>query len=146
MSRVNLSMTPNVSLQLFVEPFFGVGRYWGFKELARPQTFDFLRYGSDTGTITYNEFFQNYEVDPDGKGPAVPFEIDNQDFNVKSLVAKAVFRWQWRPGSTLYVAWTQDRQDYADSSEFNFGRDARALFSARAKDVFLVKVSYWLGR
>ena len=56
-------------------------------------------------------------------------------------MGKAVFRWQWRPGSTLYVAWTQQRfnQDYA--GEFNFGRDARALLSSPADDVFLVKLS-----
>jgi hypothetical protein len=145
-SRVDLSLTPNVSLQVYLEPFFGVGRYWGFKELARPRTFDFLRYGSDVGTIAYDEAFQLYEVDPDGRGPSPSFEIGNENFNFKSLVAKAVFRWQWRPGSTLYVGWTQQRFDEAYAGDFSFGRDARALFGARGDDVFLVKVSYWLGR
>jgi hypothetical protein len=145
-TRFNVSLTPNVSLQVYLEPFSGVGSYEGLKEFARPRTFDFLRYGSDTGTITYDQLGQTYTVDPDGKGPAAPFEIFNPDFNFKSLVGKAVFRWQWRPGSTLYVAWTQQRfnQDYA--GEFNFGRDARALLSSPPDDVFLIKLSYWLGR
>jgi Domain of unknown function (DUF5916)/Carbohydrate family 9 binding domain-like len=145
-TRFNVSLTPNVSLQVYLEPFSGVGTYEGLKEFAKPRTFDFLRYGSSIGTIAYDKLSRTYEVDPDGKGPAAPFEISNPDFNVKSLVGKAVFRWQWRPGSTLYVAWTQQRfnQDYA--GEFNFGRDARALLSSPADDVFLVKLSYWLGR
>jgi hypothetical protein len=51
-----------------------------------------------------------------------------------------------RPGSTLYLVWTEQREDYSHPGDFALGRDARARFGAPADDVLLVKVSYWMGR
>jgi hypothetical protein len=145
-TRVNLSLTPRISLQVYAEPFVGVGEFGAPKELAQAGTFDFLRYGLDVGTLAFDPRTQTYTVDPDGAGPARSFVIANQDFNAKSLVAKAVLRWEWRPGSTFYAAWTQQRFNDAFPGEFDLGRDARALLSAQADNVFLVKLTYWLGR
>jgi hypothetical protein len=58
-----------------------------------------------------------------------------------------VARWEYRPGSTLFVVWTQSRvQDELDVGTFAARRDYGNLFSARPDNVFLVKASYWLGR
>jgi hypothetical protein len=57
-----------------------------------------------------------------------------------------VFRWEYRPGSVLYVAWTQSRLDDQAFGDLNFGRDRRALASARPDNVFLVKASLWIPR
>ena len=56
------------------------------------------------------------------------------------------FRWEFIPGSTLYGVWTQQRQDFSHPGDLRFRRDAAALFSAPADDVFLVKMTYWIGR
>jgi hypothetical protein len=57
-----------------------------------------------------------------------------------------VLRWEWRTGSTLYVAWQQRRSDFAEGiGNFDFGRDRRALVHTRPDNVFLVKVNYWLN-
>ncbi|MGE5361490.1 MAG: DUF5916 domain-containing protein, partial [Bacteroidales bacterium] len=86
-------------------------------------------------------------VDPDGTGPAEPFKLVNPDFNYKSLRVNAVFRWEWRLGSTLYVVWTQNREDSANPSDrFALGRAVSSLFGARGDNVFAVKVAYWLTR
>ena len=146
--RFNVSFTPNVSLQMFVQPLIARGDYHSFKELKRQRSYDFLEYGQEGST------FQTFQTshgdslvaDPDGAGSAPPISMDNPDFNFKSLVAKAVFRWEWRPGSTFYVAWTQDRFDDRYPGSFKLGRDARALFRAPADDVFLVKTTYWFSR
>ena len=87
-----------------------------------------------------------YQIDPDGAGPAAAFSIENPDFNEKSFRLQTVFRWEWRPGSTLYAVWTQQRENETGAGRFDFWRDARRLFGTDADNVFAVKVSYWLGR
>lgn len=145
-TRLNWILTPNVSLQVYAQPLISVGEYRDFKEFARPRRFDFLRYGRDTGSLAYDGTAATYSVDPDGPGPAPPFSFDRPHFNFKSLRINAIFRWEWRPGSTLYLAWTQRREDTAYPGEFEFRRDVRGLVAAPADDVLLMKVSYRFGR
>jgi hypothetical protein len=145
-TRVDLVLTPSVSLQLYLQPLVSVGRYWNLKELAAPRTFDFLVYGTGGSAITPVPGERAFLVDPDGGGPAAPFRLDNPSFNFKSLRANAIFRWQFRPGSTLFVVWTEQRQDFSRPGEFHLGQDVRSMFDARPDDVVLVKISYWFGR
>ena len=154
-TRVNLTLTPEMSFQLFAQPFVSSGDYEELKELARPRTFDFTRYGQDAGTITPTADRSRYQIDPDGDGPASTFRVDNEDFNFRSLRGNAVFRWEWRPGSTLFLVWQQNRAGTLDASggvptgtrlgDFAFGRDAGDLFSLQPDNVFLIKVNYWLN-
>ncbi len=145
-TRVNWVMTPRVSLQLYAQPLLATGDYVSFKELARPRTFDFRYYGGPGTSLAYDAAQRRYSVDPDGLGPAGAFDIGDPDFNFKSLRLNTVFRWEWRLGSTLYVVWTQQREDLRNPGHFSFGRDAHALFSAPADDILLVKLAYWLGK
>jgi hypothetical protein len=150
-TRVNVTLTPDVSFELFAQPFIASGDYESLKELAAPRRFDFRRYGVDAGTITPVDGSTRFLVDPDGTGPAPAFRVDNKDFNLRSLRANAVFRWEWRPGSTLYLVWQQMRSGslaYADdpaAGRFAFGRDARELLELDSDDVFLIKASYWFN-
>lgn len=59
--------------------------------------------------------------------------------------AAPVMRWEWRPGSTLYLAWQQTRSDFEPIGDFGFSRDLGALFSTSPDNIFLVKISYWLN-
>ncbi|PYQ01500.1 MAG: hypothetical protein DMF83_25480 [Acidobacteria bacterium] len=145
-TRLNWILSPNVSLQVYAQPLISVGKYRAFKELARPRSFDFLRYGTDAGSLAYDDTGSLYSVDPDGPGPAPAFTFNQPNFNFKSVRVNAIFRWEWRPGSTLYVAWTQKREDTADPGVFEFRHDLHGLFSAPADDVLLVKASYRFGR
>ena len=140
-TRADLVLTPTVSFQLYVQPLISVGRYWNLKELAAPRSFDFLVYGTGGSTITPIPGERAFLVDPDGGGPAAPFRLDDPSFNFKSLRANAIFRWQFRPGSTLFVVWTEQRQDSSRPGEFNLGQDIRSMFDARPDDVVLVKIS-----
>ena len=144
-SRADISLSPTMSIQLYAQPFIGVDRYDTYQELAAPRTYDFLRYGIDAGTLTYDADRGAYTIDPDDTGPAAAFRLFDSDFNSKTLRAKGVFRWEWRPGSTLFVAWTEGRYDGRYPGDLSLGRDLRATFAAPADDVFLVKVSYWFG-
>jgi uncharacterized protein DUF5916/cellulose/xylan binding protein with CBM9 domain len=144
-TRVNWTLNPKISLQVFTQPLISVGDYWDFKEFARPNTFSFTRYGYDIGRISANEK-REYTVDPDGDGPAPPFTFDDPDFNLKSLRINAIFRWEWKLGSTLYFVWTQNREDKSNPGQFSARRDVGKLFTAPSNDIFLVRLAYWFTR
>jgi hypothetical protein len=117
--RVNLVLSPRLSLQLYAQTLLSTGAYDAIKQLAAPRTYDFIAYAGDV-------------ADP--------------DFNLKALRANAVARWEFRLGSTLYLVWTQRRQDPRHPGDFALGRDTRDLFQAPSDDVFMLKVAWWLGR
>ena len=143
-TRVNYVLSPKMSLQTYIQPLVSVGDYFGFKEFARPRTFDFNRYGIDRGTLGHDAAERRYSVDP-GDGGAT-FTFDNPDFNFKSLRLNAIFRWEWNPGSTMYVVWTEQRQDQAHPGQFAFRRDFGTTFGAPADDVLMFKIAYWFQR
>ncbi|HXW07389.1 MAG TPA: DUF5916 domain-containing protein, partial [Vicinamibacterales bacterium] len=143
-TRVNFVMSPKLSFQLYMQPLVSVGAYTGFKELAQARTFDFTEYGRDSGSIEYHPVLSQYTVLP-GDGGA-PFTFDNPDFNFKSLRLNAIFRWEWRPGSAMYVVWTEQREDFDHPGEFEFRRDVRSTFRAPADDVVMFKIAYWFQR
>jgi hypothetical protein len=146
-TRLNVTFTPTLSFELFAQPFVSSARFTNFKEFAAPRQRDRVEYGRDAGTIaeTGAESEPTYTVDPDGAGPASAFTFDNPNFNFRSLRGNAVLRWEYRPGSTLFVVWTQDRSDRQKVGDFRFGRDSDALFDAAPNNIFLVKINYWLG-
>ena len=151
-TRVNLTFTPTMTLEVFAQPFIASGHFFDFKEFDAPRSARKSIYGRDRGSITpiTNGVgrVSQYQIDPDGAGPAATFLIDNPDFNTRSLRGNVVFRWEYRPGSTLFVVWTQSREGEAPTGvgDFDFARDRQELFSVRPNNIFLVKVNYWLSR
>ncbi len=144
--RVNWAFTPKASFQLYVQPLISTGDYRNFKELARAGTFDFNVYGRGVSTISFDG--ETYTVDPDGPaGPAAAgvVSFDNPDFNYKSLRVNAVFRWEYRPGSTLYLVWTQFKENDIGPGDIDLSRDAERLFDTAPDNIFLVKLTYWLN-
>lgn len=141
--RLNWTITPKISLQLFLQPLISVGKYSSYKELAKPATMKFNNY-NDVGNVTYNADKDEYSIDPDANGPAETFTFSNPDFNYKSLRGTMVFRWEVLPGSIFYLVWSQDRTNFDNPGEFNFGRDFDNLLGAETNDIFLAKFSYWL--
>jgi len=143
-TRLNVTFTPDLSLELYAQPFIATGDYSTLKELKNPGTFDFTRYGIDTGQVTVDED-GNSTVDPDGAGPAESFTIYNRDFNRVSLRGTGVLRWEWRPGSTLFLVWQQNRSSSNGYGNFDLGRDVDELFAGDTHNVFMVKATYWFG-
>lgn len=145
-TRLNVTFTPAMSLQLFAQPFISSNDFSAWKEYARPRVVDKLVYGRDIGTVSerLDAGGRTIVIDPDADGPANPFEFRDRDFTLRSLRGNAVFRWEYVPGSTLFVVWTQDRASEEATGDFDFGRDRRALFSSPARHVLLMKVNYWL--
>ncbi len=142
-TRLNITFTPTLTLELFAQPLVVSGRYTNFKEFDAPRGLAKSTYGRDMGTIEAGA--GSYTVDPDGPGPAEPFSFDDPDFNFRSLRGNAVLRWEFRPGSTLFLVWTQSRSDTAPVGDLDFSRDVDALFDAHADNIFLLKLNYWLS-
>jgi len=149
-TRASFTFTPTMTLEVYAQPFFAAGRYSSFEEYVAPRSKQVAVYGRDRGTIseirdTTGRIAQ-YAVDPDAAGPAQPFTFDNPNFSQQSLRGNAVFRWEYRPGSVLYLAWTQSRAAGAGFGDLEFERDRSALFRTKPDNIFLVKASWWIPR
>lgn len=139
--RLNWTFTPELSLQFFAQPLVSSRRFRNFKELARPNSYDFNVFGTETSTLGKNG--ATYTVDPDGNGPAASFSFDDPDLTVNSFRGNAVLRWEYRPGSTLYLVWTHNRSQDDDNGTFRFGRSISRLWGAGADNVLMLKFTYW---
>ncbi|MEO8295740.1 MAG: DUF5916 domain-containing protein [Gemmatimonadota bacterium] len=137
--RLNWIFNPKLSLELFAQPLIASGDYYHFKELARPRTYDFNQYGHDASTFDD----VNYIADPDGPGPAAPIAVGNPDFNFRSLRGNAVLRWEYMPGSTVFLVWTQSRTADENIGDFRFSHSLSELARAKADNIFAIKVTYW---
>ena len=144
-TRVEWTFTPLLSLQVYAQPFVSAGSYSGFKEFSAPRTYDFAVYGKDRGTISRSSDGV-YTVDPDGPGLAPSFAFGDPNFNVRNLRGNAVLRWEYRPGSALFVVWQQQREGFEPIGDFSAGRDVGDIFKTVPTNVFLIKATYWLGR
>lgn len=118
-TRLDVTFTPRLSFQLYAQPFISSGDYGAVGSLNARRDFSFTPWGGSTG---------------------------NRDFNYRSLRGTGVLRWEYRPGSTLYLAWQQARSDYAAGvGDFDLGRDRQALFRAKPDNVLVLKASYWFS-
>ena len=137
--RVNWTYTPKLSLQMYMQPLISAGAYSDFKALARPRTYSFDHY-SDADSTFNSSTFTAYPLGPSG-GDSIP--VGNPNFNFKSLRGNAVLRWEYMPGSTLFLVWTQTRNDFENVGDFNFGNSMHRLAQAKPDNIFLVKFTYW---
>jgi hypothetical protein len=154
-TRLNLTVSPTLTFELYLQPLIASGQYAGLREFAEPETFEFLRYGDDIGSMT-RQSDGTYLIDPDGANPAAAFSVPDRDFNVRSLLGNAVLRWEWSPGSTLFLVWQQSRSSRIEASgydaagaagigDFDLAGESADLFRIPSDNIFQVKVNYWLS-
>jgi hypothetical protein len=119
-TRATVAFTTNLTLQLYIQPFVAVGDYNNLKELARPKSYEFTPYA---------------KLD------------ENPDFSRRSLRGNVVLRWEYRPGSTLFLVWSQSRSASLDIGDpaFRPFEGVRESFTDEGENVFLIKTNYWLG-
>jgi hypothetical protein len=143
--RVNLSITPDLTVQYYGSPFIGTGRYAAFKKatdtLAKANEDRFHIYGPDE--IAYGAADNAYRVTEAGGGPSYSFA--NPDFSFRQFRSNLVARWEWKPGSSVYVVWSQGRTGEAPSWNDSFRDNWTELWRTRPDNVFLVKLSYWFS-
>ena len=147
-SRAEWTFSPTLTLQLWAQPFIAAGRFARFKEFTTPGAFAFAAYGRDRGTVQRRRGADGatVTVDPDGPGAAPAFAFADPDFTVRSLRGNAVLRWEYRPGSAVFLVWQQQRAGASALADLAGTREVWRPFQDPARNVFLVKVSYWIGR
>ncbi|HYN81275.1 MAG TPA: DUF5916 domain-containing protein [Gemmatimonadaceae bacterium] len=118
--RVDWTLTPSLSAQLFAQPLIVAEDYDHSIRLTRSRSFEFAATPS------------NFAEALDG--------------STRSLRGNAVVRWEYRPGSTLYLVWQQRRAGSGLTPSLNVARDTRAIFRDVPANVFLLKATYWIGR
>jgi hypothetical protein len=135
-TRVNYLFTPDLSLELYMEPFAANARYESFGQLRAPRGGEL----DDAGVVSRGgeHFFLT------GEGGEAEESLVAQDFNVRSFRSNAVLRWEWRPGSTLFLVWQRDRY-----SEELFGDDVGVgalteTFGGRGDNFLALKMTYWI--
>ena len=136
--RANYTFSPDFSLETYVEPFAASGEYSSHGELTRARGYAIRKYG-ENGTTQVTKDDGTREVTADGER----FTLPNSDFSVRSLRSNVVMRWEWRPGSTLYLVWQQDRSADRAVRRVRPG-DVFDGFTARGDNFLAVKASYWL--
>jgi hypothetical protein len=137
--RVNYTFTPNLTLETYAEPFVSSGRFHTFGELSAPRARTLLLYGTNGTTIGTN-IDGSYTV-TDG---AATFDLDNEDFNVRSFRSNMVLRWEWRRGSTMYLVWQQNREADLFTGNARPG-DLWNTLDAPGTNFLALKVTYWTG-
>lgn len=138
--RVNYAFTPDLSLELYAEPFAASGHFYDFGELPAARSHALRTYGSDGTTIT-EQADGSHEVSADGE----TFTIAPRDFNVLSFRSNLVLRWEWLRGSTLFVVWQQDRSGPAASGRAVGVGSLFDTFGTEGRNFVALKLTYWLS-
>jgi len=144
--RIDYTLTPTLSIQSYFQPFIAVGAYSEFKEFQRPKSYSFFIYGKDETSLFYDASTNRYLLDPTGGDTTDVFTIGNPDFNYKALVGNVVLRWEFKPGSTLYLVWTHNSTNFNHPGEFKVWRDLKDLFKSASDDLLAIKLTYWFGQ
>lgn len=144
--RLNYSITPDFSIQYYGAPFFSTGKYTNFKYITNPHadeyTERFALYGNDQ--IALNPSDNRYYIDENRDGTP-DYNFAKPDFNAMFLNSNLVARWEYRPGSVVFLVWSQGRSQYDTNGEFMMHRDFSDIFEIHPHNVFLIKFSYRFG-
>ena len=151
-TRVNVTFSPTTTLELYMQPLIVSGSFARYNVWSAPRSSRRLVYGRDIGTEVVTPAADpahdpaTITLDADGGGPAPAFSFGDPTFTFRSLRGNAVLRWEYRPGSTLFVVWTRSSQiPDLPRGNIRFGDDAGDLFQGPSENIFLVKMTYWLG-
>lgn len=142
--RLNLSLSPELTIQYYGQPFISTGKYSGFKIITDPGAADWRHMFRPLGgnDIRFDGPSESYRVDENGDGLA-DFEFDRPDFRTLQFRSNLVLRWEYRPGSILYLVWSQGRTGFSPDADLGLGQGLADLFHLQPRNVFLVKFSYW---
>jgi hypothetical protein len=145
--RVNLNLSPDLTLQYWGQPFFATGGYKNYKLITNPKA---ARYGDRFRTFLPDQININgdsYTIDENADGTN-DYSFSRMDFNVQDFLSNLVIRWEYNPGSSVYLVWSQTRSSSATSPNLDLFDNMGNLFNTvdnKPHNVFLIKFSYRFG-
>ncbi|WP_163326264.1 DUF5916 domain-containing protein [Draconibacterium mangrovi] len=139
--RVDLAVTPEMTIQYYASPFVSIGKYKDFKRVTDPQSSAYdQRFTTMVPDIQNNMYYFDENLD----GTA-DYSISNPDFNFQQFRSNLVFRWEYRAGSTIYLVWSQDRTNYDPAGSFSFHDGFKKMADLHPKNILMIKLSYWFS-
>ena len=144
--RINYNITPDMSLEYWGQPFLSSGKYTEFKRITNSRAASYAdRFSLLSGNeLAYVGGDEQYQVT--GQDGTSLYAFDQPDFNVKEFLSNMVARWEYRPGSTVYLVWSQTRNQSIANGSFDFRNDFTDLFDNKPYNIFLLKMSFRIGR
>lgn len=144
--RLNYTINPEISIEYYGQPFVSAGKYSNYKKITMTDADKFTdRYYVYTqDEISFNSTGNIYNLDENIDG-IIDHSFGNPDFNFRQFRSNLVVRWEYSPGSTFYLVWSQGRTSSASNGIFSYGSDMKDLFKMVPNNVFLVKFSYWFS-
>jgi hypothetical protein len=143
--RVNYTLRPDLSLELYAQPFAASGAYSEFGQLAAAKSRELIKYGKN-GIAIAPVTEGGYAVsDPAGVGgaPGV-FSIPALDYNIRSVRSNLVIRWEYRPGSTLFLVWQQNREGFENEGSLVRVNDLFGGLNRVGTNFFAIKANFWI--
>ena len=144
--RINYNISPDLSIQYWGQPFLSSGKYTEFKKITNGRADNYTdRFQYFSGNeLAYNSSDEQYLIS-DQAGNNL-YSFDQPDFNVKEFLSNLVVRWEYLPGSTIYLVWSQNRHESIQNGNFDMADDMKDLFENKPYNVFLLKASFRIGR
>jgi hypothetical protein len=144
--RLNYAITPNLTIQYYGQPFVSAGKFTNFKRItdSRADHYEDRFHTYTDEEITYHEDWEEYSFDEDRDG-SDDYGIEYPDFNFREFRSNLVIRWEYNPGSTLFLVWSQGRTGVESTGQFSFGNDMRDLFNIHPHNVVLLKFNKWFS-
>ncbi|MFC2167998.1 DUF5916 domain-containing protein [Acidobacteriota bacterium] len=138
--RLNFSLTPDLSIQFYGQPFVSSGQYSNYKRITSPRASE---YSDRFQLFSENELRQDgvFLVDENRDG-ILDYSFPDPDFNFLQFRSNLVIRWEYKPGSSLYLVWSQGRTGYLPSGEYTMMDNMQEMFDVYPHNVFLIKFSY----
>lgn len=139
-AEASYAFTPEMTLEVYAQPFVASGDYRRFAEVEAPQAKSYdARFDALADRLSLDEETGRYRV-----GDSSRYSFSDPDFTLGELRSTVVFRWQYRPGSTLYLVWNHDQTNTRRDARFEPVHDMGSTF-AGGRNTFGVKLTYWLG-
>ena len=144
-ARINVSITPDLTLQYWGQPFIATGNYSEFKRAANVASSSYRDrfYRFAPNEISYNIKDETYSVKEAG---SVGYKFNKPHFTSREFLSNMVLRWEYIPGSSLFLVWSQTRSSSSKVGHSRIAGDLGDLLATYPYNVFLVKFSYRIGR
>lgn len=141
--RIDYSITPDLTIQYWGQPFVFSGDYDHFKKVTDAGNYDakkqFHEFTEDQ--ISYDPQTETYAVSENGNG-IVDYSFENPDFSFFEFRSNFVVRWEYIPGSTAYFVWSQGRTGDTPNGDFTLSDHLNHLIDVDPSNIFLIKFSY----
>ena len=141
--RIDLNLTPELSIQYYGSPFVSRGSYSQLKYITDPENKIFgERFAVYPDQVLTDGVYQVYDY---SSGPRFDYTIDNPDFNFHEFRSNLVAKWEYRLGSFVYLVWSSERSGNTNTSKASIGDSYKQLLSIFPNNIFLIKLNYWFS-